>query len=328
MRAEGDQVNETARIREIVEQSARGYIESRRARVAPFCSRHFSPRGAWDIHRKALGHDLWRAPVNVLWALPYLLSRGAAQLSRKLGWARGAAWLEELPPGFETSVAREVEWLVYTELLELPLVQDDRRSDRDALLEAVLSHETIAGLLLDDLAALHQLTKSTRMRGKLEHFLAAYTASRTAAGEMAASLLSLAAGAAAFQQITPSAAAIANAAAAALAQHLAIANFALGPALGSLYYGLFPASASASLVAGTVGTMMAVFGVLTALTGIVADPIQQAIGLHERRLQRLLTALEGQLTGADSDFRLRDAYVARIFDILDVVRAAVRALRS
>jgi len=52
------------------------------------------------------------------------------------------------------------------------------------------------------------------------------------------------------------------------------------------------------------------------------------MGLHERRLHRLLSALEGQLTGSDTDFRLRDAYVARIFDVLDVVRGAVRLLRQ
>ncbi len=315
-------------LQEIVEESARRYVASRRERVAPFCARHFSSRGAWRIHRKAWGHDLWRAPANVLWALPYLLSRGATKCARRLGWRRAADWAQRLPSGFQTRVAQEVEWLVYTELLELPLVHKDRRSDRDALLETVLAHEAIAERLLPELSALHRLAGSAGMRDKLERFLGTYTTSRTAAAELTTSLLSLAAGAAAFQQFTPGAWAVGGAAAAALAQQLAIAHFALGPTLGALYYGLFPASASAGLIAGSIGASMAVLGVLTAFTGIVSDPVQQAMGLHERRLHRLLSALEGQLTGSDTDFRLRDAYVARIFDVLDVVRGAVRLLRQ
>lgn len=312
----------------IVEESAHRYIASRRQLVGAFCARHFTPKGAWHTHRKAWGHDLWRAPANVLWSVPYLLSRGATQMARKLGWQRGKELLEGLPPGFKTRVSQELEWLIYTQLLELPLVQAERRSDRDALLEAIFSHEAIAELLLPELVTLHHLANSAGMRDKLESFLGTYAHSRTAAAELTASLLSLAAGAAAFQQFTPGTLAIGNAAAAALAQQLAIAHFALGPTLGSLYYGLFPATASAGLVAGSVGAAMAVMSVLTAFTGVVSDPVQQVMGLHERRLHRLLSALEGQLTGTDSDFRLRDAYVARVFDILDILRGAARILRS
>lgn len=328
MRRRADDIHAEVFLRTVIEESARRYVSRCRQKVGPFCRRHFTIPGASRIHRKAIGHDLWRAPINVLWTLPYLMSQGAARICRPLGWERGMRWLERLPPGFKTSVASELEWLIYTELLELPVVQTDRSSERDALLETILSHAGIVETLLPELSMLHELTKAEDTRSKLEQFLNTYTSSRTAASELAGSLLNVAAGAAALREFTPGAVSLGHAAAAALAQKLAIANFALGPTLGSLYYGLFPAAASAGLIAATVGATMAVLGLLTAFTGIVTDPLQQTLGLQERRLQLLLTAIENQLTGADSDFRLRDAYIARIFDIVDVVRGALHFLRS
>lgn len=317
---------DSAQWQTIVDDSARHYIAGRRTKVASFCARHFSGRGAWRINRKALGHDLWRTPANILWAPPYLASRVLASIFRRFGWKTGADRLKKLPPGLQTAVAREVEWLVYTELLELPIVQAQRSSSRDALLESILSHEKVASLLLPELGRLNSLGQKPAMREKLEQFLATYTTHRIAAADLAGSLLQLAAGAAAFQKFTPGTLALGSAAAAVLAQQMAIANFALGPALGSLYYGLFPVSASAGLLAATVGGLMLTLGVFAALTGIVTDPLQQAMGLHERRLRKLLDALEKALIGEAADFRLRDAYAARVFDIIDLVRSAVRAL--
>lgn len=311
-----------------VQDVSRCYIAQRRERVHPFCSRYFSVSGAWQINRNALGHDLWKVPANILWAAPYLLSRGTATVFRRLGWQRASALLGSLPPGFATAVAREVEWLLYTELLELPVAQEGRTSGRDALLESIAGHEVIAGFVLGDLLELQQLANMPDARRRLEDFFAAYTTSRSAAADLTGSLLSLAAGAGVFKQLTPGALALGQAAAGALAQQLAISSFALGPTLGSFYYTLFPAAASSGLVVATVSGLMLAMGILTALTGVVTDPLQQALGLHERRLQRLLDVLENDLLGAGGTFQLRDAYVARVFDLIDVVKAAVQALKS
>jgi hypothetical protein len=315
------------RVRDIVADAARRYFEVRHQMVASFCARHFSLKGAWRLNRKAWGHDLWRAPVNVLWAMPYVLSRSAAGVSRRLGWTQLAEGLGRIPPGFKTAVAAEVEWLIYTELLELPLTQPDRNSPRDALLEAILSHEGIAELLLPDLLVLSHAGETETTRSRLESYFLTYTGSRNAAADLAGSLMNLAGGALAFQQFTPGSIALGGAAATALAQQLAVANFALGPTLGSVYYSLFPAAASAGLVAGAIGGTMLALGILTAFTGIVTDPVQQALGVHERRLHRLLDALQNTLFDDEDDFRLRDAYVARIFDLLDIVKTAVQLSR-
>ena len=303
------------------------YVDERRKRIAPFCRQHFSITGAWRINRHALGHDLWKAPANVLWAGPYLLARAGGALLGRAGWASAADRLRRLPPGFETAVAREVEWLVYTELLELPIDQGTRRSDRDALLETVIADEFIARLAEAELLELNQLAGAPEARRRLEDFLTDYTHSRTAAADLSGSLLSLAAGAGGFGKLTPGTLALGQAAAGAIAQQLAIANFALGPTLGGDYDALFPAAASTGLILASVGALMATLGTITALTGFVTDPVQQALGLHERRLHRLLDALERELNGERGSLQLRDAYVARVFDLVDLIRAAVRAVR-
>ena len=56
----------------------------------------------------------------------------------RMGLNRLALCLSRLPVGLETDVQRELTWLVYTELLELPFQDDKRDSLKDALLEELL----------------------------------------------------------------------------------------------------------------------------------------------------------------------------------------------
>src|SRR6516165_5633074 len=80
---------------------------------------------------------------------------------------------------------------------------------------------------------------------------------RGAVSELAGSLLTLAAGYAALSKATPGALSAGTAAAMAIAQHLAIANFWLGSTVGAWYYAVFPVAASAGLVAATTGALLA-----------------------------------------------------------------------
>jgi hypothetical protein len=66
--------------------------------------------------------------------------------------------------------------------------------------------------------------------------------------------------------------------------------------------------------------------VLGDVLAVIADPLQQMLGLHRRKLLKLLDVLEGELMGQGSRYRLRDAYVARIFDLWDLLQTATRTL--
>jgi hypothetical protein len=132
---------------------------------------------------------------------------------------------------------------------------------------------------------------------------------------------------AAFQQLTAGTLTLAPVIAAALAQQAAIASFPLGASLGGIWYGLFPAPPSAALVVGVGGGLALLTATTAAFAGVLSDPLQRALGLHQRRLHRLVDALGRQLKGdSDAAFRARDHYVARIFDLIDLARATYRAI--
>jgi hypothetical protein len=178
------------------------------------------------------------------------------------------------------------------------------------------------------LTQLHSVAERPEFRGALERHLEEYGKTRGAVSELAGSLITLAAGYAALSKATPGALSAGTAAATAIAQHLAIANFWLGSTVGGWYYAVFPVSASAGLVAATTGVMIAAVGVLTALAWIVLDPLLATTGIHRRRLDRFVTALGEELRGGRrGEYRVRDHYIARVFDVLDMLRAATKALR-
>ncbi len=299
------------------------YIRSRREKVPGFVNKHFSMRGALQLHKKALGSDLYKGPFNISWSVPYAILRAGAAILKKVGVTSLPKWIEKLPPGFETNVQKEVKWLIYTELLELPFEQGERRSTRDALLEAILQQPEAAQLISDNLTTIAQKAQLAGFRERLEENLMEYATSRTAAADLAGTIITLSIGAAAFKQMTPGAMATGTALATAIANHVAVSNFILGPTIGSLWYSLFPVSASFGLVAATTGAVMAAMSLVTSFAGIVTDPIQAQLGIHQRRLYKFLDCFERELKGeGNSKLALKAIYLARVIDILDILKAA------
>jgi hypothetical protein len=240
-----------------------------------------------------------------------------------------ANWLQNRNVTLRTRVAQEIEWLIATELLELPWRQGLRVATRDALTEIILADPRLAETLHPALAAIGARAAEPEFRRRLEETLSHYAATRDAASEITASLLTLGAGAFAVKQVTPGVVTLGPALAAMLSQQLAIASFPLGAGLGGLWYSLFPAAPSLALVAGLTGGLMLAASALAAFAGIIADPVQRRLGLHRKRLLRLIASLERQsLDPASSGFVARDHYVARLADLFDLIGAAYRLARS
>ena len=314
-------------LQQAADNGIEAYITSRRARIPGFIGRHFSFRGALALHRKTFGKDVYKHPINLVWGLPVALVQGAAALLEKAGAHRTAQWLHRMPRGVPTVLHKELQWLIYTDLLELPYAQEDRASHRDALLEHILAEPGIAALCEVYLTTLHSIADRPAFQAALQRHLEEYGKTRGAVSELAGSLLNLAAGYAALRKATPGALSAGTAAATAIAQHIAIAHFWLGATVGAWYYAVFPVSASAGLVAAITGAMIAAVGVVTALAWIVIDPLLATTGIHRRRLDRFVTALGEELRGGRrGDYRIRDHYVARVFDVLEMLRAATKAL--
>ena len=313
----------------IVEAGIDRYILSRHDKVAAFVDESYSFAGSLRLHRKALGYDVLRAPANVALAVPYLLSRmGAAGLKRR-GADRAADWLGSRKIFFDTDVSRELTWRLHTRLLELPYENGARRSDRDALAEAMLADPKLVSaftVIASGIAsAVERHRSDPEVRARLTELLASYTGSRTAAAEVVNNLLLAGTGASVLKELTPGALSLGPALAAAIAHQAAVASFPLGAGLGGLWYGVFAAAPSAALVVGVTGGLMVLAAATTAFAGILSDPLLRKTGLHHKRLHHLIDVLGDQLKGRDQRaFAIRDHYVARIFDLVDLLRTAYR----
>jgi len=302
--------------RTIVRDAARQYIASRRDRVDAFVDRHFAVAGSLALHRRALGWDLVRAPANLFLAGPALVVSLASLAAQKADAPRLAAWLARRRILLKTDVAREIEWLVASELLGIPC----QRQAQDAIAEAILADHRAA----ERLGAV--AGTDTESRSRLAAAVENYLGSRTAAAEISTGFIAAGVGALAVKQTTPGLVTLSSALAGMIAQQTAIAAFPLGAALGGLWYGMFPATAGPELLAATMGGVFLLGSLLAAFSGVVTDPLQHRLGLHRRRLSRLLDALEDGLCGERAQYMtMRDHYIARLVDLFDLAALALRA---
>ena len=146
---------------------------------------------------------------------------------------------------------------------------------------------------------------------------------RTTASDLAGSVVHIASGALAAKQFTLGPMSSGTALANAIAQKVAISNCIFGKTIGSAWYGLFPASASVGLLAATIGTFVVGASIVSAFAGIIMDPIQARLGLHEKRLIKLVKKIKTELTeGGDASLFLKDVYVKYLLDIVDIFRTA------
>ncbi len=305
------------------EEAVANYIRSRKERVPEFINKYFSFRGALGLNKKAFGADLYKAPLNVAWSIPYLGIRTSAYLLKKLGLNKMTNRVDKIPPGFETRVQKEIKWLIFSELLELPYSQDGRTSHKDALLAEILDQPQITSLFSIELDKIYSKSKNPGYRAALEKNLVEYAKSRTAAADLSGNIIALSAGVTAFGKMTPGSLTTGNTLAAVIAHNVAVSNFILGPTLGGFYYTVFPAAASTGLIVASTGAVVLALGLLTSFSGIITDPLQSRLGIHKRRLLKLIDCLEMQLKGIDeSQLKIRDQYYARVFDLLDLLKKA------
>jgi hypothetical protein len=168
----------------IVAEAAHRYFDSRRALIDRFVDQHFSLSGSLALHRKALGWDLLKAPANMALALPYIGAQLTARIAARFGAARLARYLAARPILLKTAVARELEWLLMTDFLELPFRQGSRGSRKDALAEAVLAAPYVQSAVAGLLETVGARASDLEFRDRLERMIATYTETRAAAAEI------------------------------------------------------------------------------------------------------------------------------------------------
>jgi len=222
---------------------------------------------------------------------------------------------------FETAIGREVSWLVTTEFLQLPCVQPGRSSSHDALAEMIFADRRVTDRLG------HTDVVSPEARDRIAATIAGYARTRVATAEIASGGFSTSLGALWVKQMTPGVVTLGSAVAGTLAQQAAIAAFPLGAGLGAWWYGIYPAVPTPGLIATTIGAFAALGALVSIFSGIITDPMQRLLGVHLRRLLRLIDRLEDVLCNESAGgFTLRDHYIARLLDLLDLTGGLLRAI--
>jgi hypothetical protein len=296
--------------------------DARLAKVDAFVQRHFTWPGTLRLHRAALGADILRAPVNALMSPILLLARLAAWICRRVGLHGAALWLSRRRFLLRTAVAARIEAAVLTELLDVPLVPGaDPEAQHRAILAAPRLREAIRGR--------GSVGGAQDMAEGIMRAVSEYTGTRSAVAEFTTALFTLAIGALAFRALTPGMISMAPGVAEAVSREVALAEFPLGSGLGSLWYGVFPAGPDPWLVAATIAGLVLLGSVVAAFAGTIADPAQAWLGIHRRRLMRLLDAVDAEIGGTHPrPFVGREHLLVRAFDLWDAVLSMLRVFRG
>jgi hypothetical protein len=290
--------------RTIVEDSIRTYFRKRRSRVPDFVERTFSLKGALQTHRHALGHDLWRAPLNAALAGPQIGLNAAARILQLAGKKEAAEQLRARELFFRTTVAQEIERRLIVDLLELPYTGTGEPSFHDALAVEILGDRRLDGAL-GILNGPWGEEQRLKMDEKLAQQIAIYLNGRGAAGEVVSAAVTMAAGGAMLHQATPG-------------------FLTLGPALAQA----LGAKIGGVAAFGVAAAVLAASATAAAFAGVVTDPIQSALGIHHMRLIALLDTLENVFLGGDAQLAVPEQYAARLIDIVDAVVSLASHMRA
>lgn len=309
-------VSEEEIARAIAEGSKR-YFRHCRERIPDFVNRHFAYPGAIQTNRVALGWDLLPAPLNLFWAPFYALIcvlRYFAGKSQRFDGVHNI--LSCVPAGLTTKVQKNISSLVINELL---MHSSNQYSIRDHIIEELetLYQSHNPGIVT------HQQFQLT-VEPLVNEALIQYQVTRTASADITNTLSCAVLGAFAFKKFTPGGIGMGIVLASIIAKEAAVREFIFGKTIGAIYYAWFPPEPSVTLLSVSTLAVMAVLSAIAAFSGILTDPIQARMGLHQRRLRKLANHLEKDFqfkTG--SSFRPKDQFVARILDAFDMIRSSL-----
>ncbi|WP_394152869.1 DUF6635 family protein [Loktanella salsilacus] len=153
-----------------------------------------------------------------------------------------------------------------------------------------------------------------------------YTSVRSAVAEITTSLIVLTTGWLIFGTATPGIASLTPKVSGYVGHATAVTNFPLGQTLGGAWYGVFPVSLPVWTVIAIGVALAMTASIVTTFAGIIADPVQAHLGIHRRRLTRLLFKIA--LAEGDAPGLAPEHILARISDIADAGMSLLRVFRS
>ena len=257
-----------------------------------FIDANYSWRGAIKLNRLAWGVDIVVTPFNFIVGIPNFILRVLAVTLEFLGARTLAQGLFRCHLGLSTSVQKTLTAKLKTDLLGLQCDPEDA-SDRQRHLVELAAREPVK----------------------------IYVRTRNVAGDITAGILAVLIGIVFFNQFTPGSMSAGSAMAHIVAKEQAVSDFALGDVLGQLYYAMFPVDPSLTIIIMVVLVVTAIIALVGAFSGIIHDPIQTITGIHQRRLNQMLNAIEASFNQtAGKGYRPKDTFFGRILDLVDWVK--------
>ena len=268
------------------------YLAACRQRVPDFVAANYAWPGAIALNRRAFGTDILVAPFNFLMGVPNFILQAIAVVLGVFGARRAAEILARSHLGLPTEVQRTVRSRLMTELLRLSAGAE---CTSDGVRQTV--------------------------RAAAQEPVRIYVQTRNVAADITAGTLTAVLGLLVLHQFTPGSISAGSALAQTVAKVRAVSDFPLGETLGQLYYALFPVAPSLTVLGVVFLSVMATIAVLAAVSGVLHDPVQTVTGIHRRRLNRMLDAIEESAREpAVKGYRPKDTFFGRLYDLIDWIK--------
>ena len=282
-KAAGETASEVARAIET-------YIERCRARIPSFVDDNFSIKQTWKLQRPSLWRDLACAPINSVWALPYLAMHKTADTAERIGYARFAGSSKRLPRGIKTGYQREIERRICRDLLEW-----DRDGANAALPQGLMKELDSAPSIRARLEAADVDRPDLAADRSLVDLLHQFSSGRAIVSDFAGTLLTLGMSWLLLGSASVSLSNLAHGVARKAAHDRAASRFFLGRKAGNAFYNVFQPSVDQS----TIWIVAVILMVCLAAGGlactILSDPVRKLLGFHRFRLEVLLDDVEREL---------------------------------
>ena len=268
------------------------HIDACRQRIPGFVGANYSWPGAVSLNRLAWGSDVFVAPFNFVMGFPNFVLTMLAVLLDFFGARKAARWLLRSHLGVPTTVQKTVTAKLMADLLDLPINPEDATDPFR-----------------------HRVALAAREPVRI------YVQTRNVAADITAGTLAAVTGIVFFNQFTPGSISAGSAVAHVVSREQAVSEFALGEVVGRAYYALFPVSPSLTVVVVAMLLVMATIAAVAAFSGMIHDPIQTLTGLHRRRLNRLVDAIEASVTQSiGKGYRPKDTFFGRVYDLVDWIK--------
>ncbi len=306
-----------------IRKGLENYFSDVRSRIDPFIKQHFLFPGTWQTNKVAWGWDLLRAPINLLWAPFYIITIFISFIVGKLGFNIIHNILMKVPNGLTTSVQQYISFNIYNDLLKESTTQPSSKDHFPKNSLFFHLNRQVSQIFISKPED-HETSneKIKEVQSSIRKATIQYANTRTASADISNSLLAIIGGAFIFQKFTPGGLAVGLTLATLITQKISVNNFIFGEYLGGIYYSIFPAEPSNTVIIATSIGIMTLLAIIAPFSGLLTDPIQSWTGLHKKRLEKLVTHLEHQaLSSSNSNFNPKDQYVARILDILDAAKS-------